>query len=216
MLNFDYFTYTSETSDFKITNYNSVDLTEVREYLASLDSKWFVQYRLREGIKIEKVMLDFYGTSKYTDIVLFLNGIEAIFGMPVVYDVVDDAVLQDTENYYNRVFGDQFFLERPFQKIHGLDDFDEIPERLPDGSINPEKTEYGNTLNLRQNLKTRIEALRNKLRTDLETSELDSNLKKTVIYLPIPTKISLIASKINEILKTQKEMYDLGELEHSA
>jgi len=208
MLNFDYFTYTSETSDFKITNYNSVDLTEVREYLASLDSKWFVQYRLREGIKIEKVMMDIYGTSKYTDIVLFLNGIEAIFGMPVVYDVVDDAVLQDTENYYNRVFGDQFFLERPFQKIHGLDDFDDLSKE--------EQYKYGNTLNLRQNLKTRIEALRNKLRTDLESSELDSNLKKTVIYLPIPTKISLISSKINEILKTQKEMYDLGELEHSA
>ena len=208
MLNFDYFTYTSETSDFKITNYNSVDLSEVREYLASLDSKWFVQYRLREGIKIEKVMMDIYGTSKYTDIVLFLNGLEAIFGMPVVYDVVDDAVLQDTENYYNRVFGDQFFLERPFQKIHGLDDFDDISK--------DEQDKYGNTLNLRQNLKTRIEALRNKLRTDLEASELDSNLKKTVIVLPIPTKISLIASKINEILKTQKEMYDLGELEHSA
>ena len=207
MLNFDYFTYTSETSDFKITNYNSVDLSEVREYLASLDSQWFVQYRLREGIKIEKVMLDFYGTSKYTDIVLFLNSLEAIFGMPVVYDVVDDAVLQDTENYYNRVFGDQFFLERPFQKIHGLDDFDDLSK--------DEQDKYGNTLNLRQNLKTRIEALRNKLRTDLESSELDSNLKKTVICLPIPTKISLISSKINEILKTQKEMYDLGELEHS-
>lgn len=216
MLNFDYFTYTSESSDFKIINYNSVDLTEVREYLASLDSKWFVQYRLREGIKIEKVMMDIYGTTKYTDIVLFLNGLEAIFGMPVVYDVVDDAVLQDTENYYNRIFGDQFFLERPFQKIHGLDDFDEIPEKLPDGSTNPVKTEYRTTLYLRQNLKTRIEALRNKLKTDLETSELDSNLKKTVIYLPLPTKISLISSKINEILKTQKEMYDLGELEHSA
>ena len=208
MLNFDFFTYTSETSDFKITNYNSVDLSEVREYLASLDSKWFVQYRLREGIKIEKVMMDIYGTSKYTDIVLFLNGLEAIFGMPVVYDVVDDAVLQETETYYNRVFGDQFFLERPFQKIHGLDDFDDISK--------DEQDKYGNTLNLRQNLKTRIEALRNKLRTDLEASELDSNLKKTVIVLPIPTKISLIASKINEILKTQKEMYDLGELEHSA
>ena len=208
MLNFDYFDFSNESFDFKITNYNSVDLTEVREYLASLDSKWFVQYRLREGIKIEKVMLDFYGTTKYTDIVLFLNGLEAIFGMPVVYDVVNDAVLQDTENYYNRVFGDQFFLERPFQKIHGLDDFDDLSEE--------EQRKYRPTLNLRQNLKTRIEALRNKLRTDLESSELDSNLKKTVIYLPIPTKISLIASKINEILKTQKEMYDLGELEHSA
>ena len=208
MINFDYFAYTSESSDFKITNYNSVDLTEVREYLASLDSKWFVQYRLREGIKIEKVMMDIYGTTKYTDIVLLFNGLEAIFGMPVVFDVVDDAVLQDTENYYNRVFGDQFFLERPFQKIHGLDDFDDLSTE--------EQSKYRTTIYLRQNLKTRIEALRNKLKTDLETSELDSNLKKTVIYLPLPTKISLISSKINEILKTQKEMYDLGELEHSA
>ena len=208
MINFDYFDFSNDSFDFKITNYNSVDLTEVREYLASLDSKWFVQYRLREGIKIEKVMMDIYGTTKYTDIVLLFNGLEAIFGMPVVFDVVDDAVLQDTENYYNRVFGDQFFLERPFQKIHGLDDFDDLSTE--------EQSKYRTTIYLRQNLKTRIEALRNKLKTDLETSELDSNLKKTVIYLPLPTKISLISSKINEILKTQKEMYDLGELEHSA
>ena len=207
MINFDYFAYTSESSDFKITNYNSVDLTEVREYLASLDPQWIVQYRLREGIKIEKVMMDFYGTSKYTDVVLLFNGLEAIFGMPVVFDVVDDAVNQETETYYNRVFGDQFFLERPFQKIHGLDDFDDLSTE--------EQSKYRTTIYLRQNLKTRIEALRNKLKTDLETSELDSNLKKTVIYLPLPTKISLISSKINEILKTQKEMYDLGELEHS-
>ena len=207
MINFDYFDFSNDSFDFKITNYNSVDLTEVREYLASLDSKWFVQYRLREGIKIEKVMMDIYGTTKYTDIVLLFNGLEAIFGMPVVFDVVDDAVLQDTENYYNRVFGDQFFLERPFQKIHGLDDFDDLSTE--------EQSKYRTTIYLRQNLKTRIEALRNKLKTDLETSELDSNLKKTVIYLPLPTKISLISSKINEILKTQKEMYDLGELEHS-
>ena len=208
MINFDYFAYTSESSDFKITNYNSVDLTEVREYLASLDPQWIVQYRLREGIKIEKVMMDIYGTTKYTDVVLLFNGLEAIFGMPVVFDVVDDAVNQETETYYNRVFGDQFFLERPFQKIHGLDDFDDLSTE--------EQSKYRTTLYLRQNLKTRIEALRNKLKTDLETSELDSNLKKTVIYLPLPTKISLISSKINEILKTQKEMYDLGELEHSA
>ena len=207
MINFDYFAYTSESSDFKITNYNSVDLTEVREYLASLDPQWIVQYRLREGIKIEKVMMDIYGTTKYTDVVLLFNGLEAIFGMPVVFDVVDDAVNQETETYYNRVFGDQFFLERPFQKIHGLDDFDDLSTE--------EQSKYRTTLYLRQNLKTRIEALRNKLKTDLETSELDSNLKKTVIYLPLPTKISLISSKINEILKTQKEMYDLGELEHS-
>ena len=208
MLNFDYFDFSNDSFDFKITNYNSVDLTEVREYLASLDPQWIVQYRLREGIKIEKVMMDFYGTSKYTDVVLLFNGLEAIFGMPVVFDVVDDAVNQETETYYNRVFGDQFFLERPFQKIHGLDDFDDLSTE--------EQSKYRTTIYLRQNLKTRIEALRNKLKTDLETSELDSNLKKTVIYLPLPTKISLISSKINEILKTQKEMYDLGELEHSA
>ena len=207
MLNFDYFDFSNDSFDFKITNYNSVDLTEVREYLASLDPQWIVQYRLREGIKIEKVMMDFYGTSKYTDVVLLFNGLEAIFGMPVVFDVVDDAVNQETETYYNRVFGDQFFLERPFQKIHGLDDFDDLSTE--------EQSKYRTTIYLRQNLKTRIEALRNKLKTDLETSELDSNLKKTVIYLPLPTKISLISSKINEILKTQKEMYDLGELEHS-
>lgn len=188
MIDFDTFTYNNGVKDFKIVNYNSIDLMEVREYLASIDPSWLAQYKLTEGCKIEKVMLDVYGTTKYTEIVLFLNNREAVFGMPVVYDVIDDSVLQETENYYHKVFGDQFFLER--LKEPDRDD--------PDYS----KKKYFKTL-------------RDKLKADLEQSELEDNLKKTVIVLPIPQKMSIIAAKISEILSTQKEMYSLTELEHS-
>lgn len=189
MIEFDTFTYNNSAKDFKITNYNSVDLTEVDEYLASIDASWFIQYKLTEGCKLEKIMLDVYGTTKYTDIVLFLNHRDAVFGMPVMYDVVDDSVLQETENYYNRVFGDQFFLER--QKIQDTDD------------------------SVHLGLQKKFKELREHLRSSMAQTELEENLKRTVIRLPIPPKISVIAAKISEILNTQKEMYNLVELEHN-
>lgn len=165
MIDFDFF----EESNFKITNYNSIDLTEVKEYLASLNPEWLFDYKLQEGTKIETVIRDFYGSTKYTDIIMLLNNREYIFGLPVVYDVLEDSVTQTVEDFYYKVFGDQFFYKRRNEE--------------------------------------------NKLQDKLNNEELKKNLRNSVITLIYPPKISIVSQKISEILKTQKEMYSLLDLE---
>lgn len=167
MIDFDFF----EESGFKITNYNSIDLTEVKEYLASLNPEWLFDYKLQEGAKIETIIKDFYGSTKYTDIIMLLNNREYIFGLPVVYDVLEDSVTQTIEDFYYKVFGDQFYYKHK-----------QVQET-------------------------------NNLRPSLNETELNRNLRSSVITLIYPPKISIVSQKISEILKTQREMYNLLDLE---
>lgn len=90
---------------FKVTNYNSVDLTQVKKMLDELDKDYFVWLKVNEGDKIEKVLFDYYKTSDYYDLILLVNSREMVFGMPYSYDVVLNAVDVDIQNYEYKVFG---------------------------------------------------------------------------------------------------------------
>ena len=90
---------------FKVTNYNSVDLTQVKKMLDGLDKDYFVWLKVNEGDKIEKVLFDYYKTSDYYDLILLVNSREMVFGMPYSYDVVLNAVDVDIQNYEYKVFG---------------------------------------------------------------------------------------------------------------
>ena len=63
--NFDY-------QGFQITDYTSIDLTEIAEYLASLPNEWIMTVKLNEGAKIETVCKSLYGSTNYIDIILFI------------------------------------------------------------------------------------------------------------------------------------------------
>lgn len=90
---------------FKVTNYNSVDLTQVKKMLDGLNKDYFVWLKVNEGDKIEKVLFDYYKTSDYYDLILLVNNREMMFGMPYSYDVVLNAVDVDIQNYEYKVFG---------------------------------------------------------------------------------------------------------------
>ena len=90
---------------FKVTNYNSVDLVQVKKMLDELDKDYFVWLKVNEGDKIEKVLFDYYKTSDYYDLILLVNSREMVFGMPYSYDVVLNAVDVDIQNYEYKVFG---------------------------------------------------------------------------------------------------------------
>ena len=89
---------------FKVTNYNSVDLAQVKKMLDELDKDYFVWLKVNEGDKIEKVLFDYYKTSDYYDLILLVNSREMVFGMPYSYDVVLNAVDVDIQNYEYKVF----------------------------------------------------------------------------------------------------------------
>lgn len=105
LLNFENFIIKTGKSDFSISNYNSIDLSEVRNYLDGLPDFWFTHLKIHEGSKIEKVLYEYYKTDNFYDLILFLNKRDMVFDMPYSYDVIIDAVEKDIAEYQYKVFG---------------------------------------------------------------------------------------------------------------
>lgn len=102
--NFDY-------QGFQITDYTSIDLTEIAEYLASLPKEWIMTVKLNEGAKIETVCKSLYGSTNYIDIILFLNQREQIFDMPMVFDVIEEQTSRTVELYFMNFNSDLSFID---------------------------------------------------------------------------------------------------------
>ena len=107
-LTFDKFSLTTDKTVFKITNYNTICLNKIREYLNKLDNSYFKYIKLQDNSKIEKVCLDYYGSTDFYDLTLLLNSREAIFDMAYSYDIIFSAVEKDLEEYRNKVFKDSY------------------------------------------------------------------------------------------------------------
>lgn len=89
-----------------IRNYNSIMLSKIRNYLNSLSEDYFVYLKVELGSTIEKTCLDYYNSSDYYDLVMFLNSREMLYDMPYNYDVILDAVEKDLETYRAKVYKD--------------------------------------------------------------------------------------------------------------
>ncbi len=105
LLDFEDFEISKKNANFKIKNYNSVDLSEVRNYLGGLNPGWFTYLQVTDNSKIEKVLYDYYKTDKYFDLILFLNDREMLFDMPYSSDIIIDAMERDITEYEFKVFG---------------------------------------------------------------------------------------------------------------
>jgi response regulator RpfG family c-di-GMP phosphodiesterase len=70
------------------------------------DFKYYDEYRVEDGEKIELISLKLYEDTSYWDLIMIYNGVEDFFGFPVNYDVI----LERTNEVYNRwyeKFGNQ-------------------------------------------------------------------------------------------------------------
>lgn len=119
LLNFENFEISDAYSTFNVQNYNSIDLSEIRDYLDGLPDHWFRFLKLHEGDKIEKVLYDYYGSSDFFDLILFLNKRNMIFDMPYSYDVILDAIEKDINEYQYKVFGNttEQLSEKTFERL---------------------------------------------------------------------------------------------------
>lgn len=162
MLTFDTF----NIQGFKIPNYNSIDLAEIREYLNGLDDSWFFTVKLMEGEKIENAVLKYYGDTNYTDLILLINDIDAVFGMPFAFDVLDSIIETDIENYSMKAYGTIF-------------------------------------------TKFKFNDLRKNMTAEYETANLNARYLK----FPVSSRFYTIATKVQQIIDEQKEMYNLLDLE---
>jgi hypothetical protein len=168
MFDFDTLIY----KNFKFFNYNSIDLSEVREYLDSLSSDWLIKVKISEGTTLEKVCQDFYSSQNYNDLIMFLNDRDYLFDYFHLFDVVSELSDRNLEEYYFKAFGDSLY---PFK----------------------------------QNLNLKLD---DTVREDLEKQNQDNSY----IILIHPLYVSKVNSKIKQILETQKDMYNLLDLEQNA
>ena len=100
MFDFDTLIY----KNFKFFNYNSIDLSEVREYLDSLSSDWLIKVKISEGTTLEKVCQDFYSSQDYNDLIMFLNDRDYLFDYFHLFDVVSELSDRNLEEYYFKAF----------------------------------------------------------------------------------------------------------------
>ena len=94
-----------EIGNFKIKNYNSFMLSEIRNYLDSLDDNYYTYLKLTDNVLIEKVIFDYYDTENYYDLILFINNREMLYDMPYSYDIILNNIDKDTNAYEYKVFG---------------------------------------------------------------------------------------------------------------
>lgn len=94
-----------EIGNFKIKNYNSFMLSEIRNYLDSLDDNYYTYIKITDNVLIEKVIFDYYDTENYYDLILFINNREMLYDMPYSYDVILNNIDKDINAYEYKVFG---------------------------------------------------------------------------------------------------------------
>jgi len=94
-----------EIGNFKIKNYNSFMLSEIRNYLDSLDDNYYTYIKITDNILIEKVIFDYYDTENYYDLILFINNREMLMDMPYSYDIILNNIDKDINAYEYKVFG---------------------------------------------------------------------------------------------------------------
>lgn len=94
-----------EIGNFKIKNYNSFMLSEIRNYLDSLDDNYYTYIKITDNVLIEKVIFDYYDTENYYDLILFINNREMLYDMPYSYDIILNNIDKDINAYEYKVFG---------------------------------------------------------------------------------------------------------------
>ena len=80
-------------------------LSEIRNYLDSLDDNYYTYLKLTDNVLIEKVIFDYYDTENYYDLILFINNREMLYDMPYSYDIILNNIDKDINAYEYKVFG---------------------------------------------------------------------------------------------------------------
>lgn len=99
LMNYDVSSIETPSINLNVYDYTSLNLEEVKEYLNSLDKTWFDYLKINTESKIERVVYDYYSTSDYYDLILFINGRLMLEDMPYSYDILIETS-EDSVNDY--------------------------------------------------------------------------------------------------------------------
>jgi hypothetical protein len=86
-----------------IEDYFSFDLKGVLEFVENYPENQFDFYLMQDDDKLERISLELYGNANYWDILLLINGKDALFDMPYNFDTVAKLALSNAEKYAKKV-----------------------------------------------------------------------------------------------------------------
>ena len=92
--------YDSMTSDNYIhADYTSRDFTKLHSIITKWDQSIFEWYKVNDNDKMERISHQLYGTTDYWDILVLINDLDALFGMPYAYDILDASSVETVNKY---------------------------------------------------------------------------------------------------------------------
>lgn len=93
-------TYDSIVSDgYSHQDYSSRDYTKIHSYVETCTDDLFEWYRMNDNDKMERVSYELYGTTDYWDILIMINDLNPLYGLPYAYDIQDTAADETVAKY---------------------------------------------------------------------------------------------------------------------
>ena len=93
------------TGSLGIPMFDGIMLAKAKDILQSLDrATYYGIIELANNIALEKISWQIYKSPDYWDIILLVNDIDPLFGMPYEYDIVSDSTDQSIERYTRKIY----------------------------------------------------------------------------------------------------------------
>lgn len=113
ILNYDQ----EEVDNYIVSDYFSKKIN-LYDYLTSSDiSDYLSTYEIADNDKIERIAYEIYGVVDYWDILLLLNDLEPLRGLPYDFDTYTTYIDAYIKNYENDIYSNNIFSETRFDEL---------------------------------------------------------------------------------------------------
>jgi len=87
------------SDQYQHMDYTSRNFTKLVTQIKDLPSNLFEWYQMKDNDKMERVSYELYGTTDYWDLLILINDLDALFGMPYSYDIYHTAANETVNKY---------------------------------------------------------------------------------------------------------------------
>jgi hypothetical protein len=88
-----------QVDTYIVEDYFTFDLKKILDHVASCTEDFFEYYQMQDDDKLERVALELYGNANYWDILLLINGKDALFDLPYNFDTLASFAEEKAKSY---------------------------------------------------------------------------------------------------------------------
>ena len=93
-----------ESDNYEYRDYTSRDYLIIYD-MEELNDDYYIEYvQIQDNDKIERISYQIYGTADYWDLLILINSRDPLFDMVYSYDMVENSVYSDLDEYDNTNF----------------------------------------------------------------------------------------------------------------